>query len=429
MIAWETILFQMIRWPWSMLGVSHASISNWTGYEFAFQVTPKGQGSKPISIATIWPYIAITVFSALPLAMRVQGGAAHGYTILAAANVVIYFTATVTMTILHYRERPAEARQGMFARLYRRLAMASVSTVAAFLLIGCGSTAHASGVQLGVNTQAGATNEYRPWTASGIGEVRSFERLTKSHAAIVGLWVNYPVETVTLGQLRAIGSHHSTPEITWEPWGPGPHTLRTAANPVLPKTIRGSYDAYIRSFARTLRAYRHTVYLRFGQEMNGVWFPWGGQNPASTFIGAWRHIHDVFRSQHATNVRWVWSPLAGCCLDLTRYPGSAYVDVVGFTGLNGGFALPWGGWRTFSQIYDASIQQAIPLGKPIQITETATARGNGAVTRAQWVAAMFADLKRYPQVKAVVWFNVDLRTQGQVDWRVGSDMTGAFARR
>ena len=116
-------------------------------------------------------------------------------------------------------------------------------------------------------------------------------------------------------------------------------------------------------------------------------------------------------------------------LAATAASGSISGDAKAKLGLNGGFALPWGGWRTFSQIYDASDQQAIPLGKPIQINETATARGNGAVTRAQWVAAMFADLKRYPQVKAVVWFNVDLRTQGQVDWRVGSDMTGAFARR
>lgn len=348
------------------------------------------------------------------------------------------------MTILHFKERPAEDRQGVLARAYRRLILALVSVVALLAIVGCGS-AQAT-VQLGVNTQAGATNEYRLWTKQNLSEVRSFERLTKTHSAFVGLWVNYPTEQVRLTQLQAINAHHSIPEITWEPWGPRPHVLTTtnkavaaycsacvlgstatAPIPVLGNTIHNKYDAYIRTFARTIRRYRHTVYLRFGQEMNGSWFPWGTRNSASTYVGAWRHIHDIFRSQHATNVKWVWAPLANCCLSLDRYPGAAFVDVIGFTGLNGGFSLPWGGWRPFSQIYNNSIKTALPLGKPFQISETATAPGRGSVSRAQWVRGMFADLKHFPQVKSVVWFNVDLRKQRQIDWRVGPDMTSAFA--
>ncbi len=334
----------------------------------------------------------------------------------------------MAMTVLHYRE------QGFtLGRRYRRLAIAVVSAMAVLLVVGGASTGAVAALepavtpralQLGVNTQDAATNEFRPWKG-GLGDVRSFERLTKSHAAIVGLWVSYPTQSVALGQLRAIGSHRSVPEITWEPWGSGPHAP-TGTSPVLRDTIRGRYDTYLRSFARTVRAYRHTVYVRFGQEMNGKLFPWGAKNPAGTYVRAWRHIVNVFRSEHATNVRWVWSPLATCCLDLARYPGAAYVDVIGFSGFNGGTLLPgWGGWRSFSQIFNTSIREAISLGKPIEITEVSTVKERGA----RWVAAMFADLKRFPQVKAVVWFNVDLRSQGQLDWRISPDMTSAFAGR
>ena len=237
------------------------------------------------------------------------------------------------------------------------------------------------------------TNEYRPWTASCIGEVRSFERLTKSHAAIVGLWVNYPVENVTLGQLRAIGGHHSTPEITWEPWGPGPHTLMTAANPVLPKTIRGSYDAYIRSFARTLRAYRHTVYLRFGQEMNGVWFPWGRQNPASTFIGAWRHIHDVLRSQHATE-REVGMVVTGGLL-----PGSHALPRLGLCRCRGLHRAERRLRATVGRLADllADLRRLRPAGDPAGQADPDQRDGDGARERRCHQGAMGGSDVRRPE--------------------------------
>ena len=109
-ISWETPLFQMARWPWALLGVLHSAIGNWTGFEFDFHVTPKGQGSKPISFRFLRPYLIIVAFSALPLMLGVDGGAAHGYIILAAANVVFYSAATLTMIALHFYERYAEVR-------------------------------------------------------------------------------------------------------------------------------------------------------------------------------------------------------------------------------------------------------------------------------------------------------------------------------
>ena len=53
------------------------------------------------------------------------------------------------------------------------------------------------------------------------------------------------------------------------------------------------------------------LFVRFAQEMNGDWFPWGrgvDGNTARDFRKAWKHVVDLFRFHGATNVRWVWSP-------------------------------------------------------------------------------------------------------------------------
>src|SRR5262245_53833086 len=56
------------------------------------------------------------------------------------------------------------------------------------------------------------------------------------------------------------------PLLTWEPWTPG-----TADQPAfrLSRIAEGAFDAYVESWARSLRAYGRTLYLRPMHEMNG----------------------------------------------------------------------------------------------------------------------------------------------------------------
>ncbi len=63
-------------------------------------------------------------------------------------------------------------------------------------------------------------------------------------------------------------------------------------------------------------------------EMNGGWFWWGAQDPA-TFHRVWRHMFDYFTTaKHLDNVLWVYSP--NHAADTTaHYPGDAFVDIVG----------------------------------------------------------------------------------------------------
>ena len=98
----------------------------------------------------------------------------------------------------------------------------------------------------------------------------------------------------------------------------------------------GMYDSYLTSFADEVAAFKHTVIISFGHEMNGFWYSWGYHHtPPSTFIAAWRHIVTLFRQQGADNVKWLWqvnslSSQTGPPRDW--WPGSQYVTWVGVSG-------------------------------------------------------------------------------------------------
>ena len=43
----------------------------------------------------------------------------------------------------------------------------------------------------------------------------------------------------------------------------------------LAKIADGGYDSYLLSFANAVAAFRHSVIISFGHEMNGYWYSWG----------------------------------------------------------------------------------------------------------------------------------------------------------
>jgi mannan endo-1,4-beta-mannosidase len=99
---------------------------------------------------------------------------------------------------------------------------------------------------------------------------------------------------------------------------------------------RGAYDAHLRAYANAVASYRGAVIIGFGQEMNEPRYTWGDQKTSpAVFVRAWRRIVNVFRSQHADNVIWIWtigksSATASPLRDW--WPGVRYVTWVGIDG-------------------------------------------------------------------------------------------------
>jgi len=235
-------------------------------------------------------------------------------------------------------------------------------------------------------------------------------------------WAQPETRAFNTEQMDAVYIHGAVPVVTWEPWdamaGPNQPTY------ALRQILAGSYDGYVHEWARAAATWNRPFYLRFAHEMNGTGYPWtptiNGNTPEE-YVATWRHLHDIFQQEGATNTRWVWSPtvLPSDTLPLlaTFYPGDAYVDWVGLDGYNWGTSQTWSHWSDLASVFAASYQTlAAMTTKPMMIAETASAESGG--DKAQWITqGLLTDIpQRFPRIRAVIWFNEAKET----DWRVDS---------
>jgi cellulose synthase (UDP-forming) len=439
-ISWESILFQFVRWPWALIGCASAVWSTITGRENGFKVTPKGAaGERPLPLRVIVPYLVLAAISILPVLLVANPGAARGYYFWALLNGASYLTVSVAVVALHIAENRAHADRRSILRLAGARAMAisviagvlgvagvlhgrdgvdgltwpgqGPAVAAAFVAPHSAAVPAGATVDIGVTTPPLASNATQPWTAADLSTVNAFEREIDKHASVVMWYADWQHSAPSLAQLKMIEQRGSIPEITWEPWDStkGLHTPQPRY--ALRNIVDGKFDAYIRNWAKALTAYGKPVRLRFAQEMNGNWYPWGagtnGNTPAE-FVQAWRHVHDIFAAAGASNVQWVWSPVSGA--PKQYFPGVQYVNRLGVTCLNGGTAAFNQGWRSFAAICGTSLQQlhALAPGLPIDLSEVGSAEAGGS--KAAWITGMFAYLAHQPEVKSLIWFNLDKQT-------------------
>ncbi len=214
-----------------------------------------------------------------------------------------------------------------------------------------------------------------------------------------------------------------------EHWG-GPSEGRLDA------IVAGEYDAHFLRYARDAREGGHGAFLRFGFEMNGDWFPWGGQ-PA-TFIAAWRHLHEVFGREGHSGVRWVWAPNAISGPDapdngIEKYwPGDDVVDVIGLDGYNFGDGYSrWHTWQSCEEVFRPALDKIVESGvpHPVLITEFGCTDEGPPERRAAWIRDAYAFFRGRPEVRGVIWFNFDKRREREPNWRIDADAASLDAWR
>ncbi len=196
----------------------------------------------------------------------------------------------------------------------------------------------------------------------------------------------------------------------------------------VPKINAGLFDDRFREWARAAKQAGGRVLLRFGFEFNGDWFSWGG-DPVG-FVEAWRRVHGLFREQGAENVEWVWaanvtSHPGGADNSMHRYyPGDAFVDWVAVDGYNWGDEhKPWHKWRSAEELFEDVLDEFDRryADKPIMIAEIGCPEGAGD-RKAEWIREAYAYFRRRGQVRAVVWFNLDKRREGELNFRLDSSV-------
>lgn len=164
----------------------------------------------------------------------------------------------------------------------------------------------------------------------------------------------------------------------------------------------GSQDAVIWRAAIALRHVGGNVLLRpFYEFDQPAGHPRAMGTPAQV-IAAWRRVYRIFAAAGATNVHFVWCPMA---FDFARgiaqryWPGSRYVQWVGADGYN----FPGKTWHTFGQIFGGAYSFAAHQHRPLIAAETASPANDPRTPG--WMAAAAAWIRLHPDFKAVSYFD------------------------
>ena len=191
-----------------------------------------------------------------------------------------------------------------------------------------------------------------------------------------------------------------------------------------------------KAFAQGAGAWNKPVFIRFGHEMNGSWYPWGewidkneNQNfdpeeatnfSGANYIEAYRNVASMFRL-YAPKATLVWCPNSGLVGGGRRdpfrrwYPGDDVVDWVGLDVYERGFFLPkadahlWAGQFAYNLTHDAADDPNTPANESVGFYN------------------IYANVKRKPilicETAATQSFRTDLaldqRAKMTRDWKIG----------
>jgi hypothetical protein len=347
------------------------------------------------------------------------------------------------MTVLHSQggvrngKRPAIVAFTLLLALLSAIVSPSMAAgnSAALAPAGCGDGPSGSGqVYLGAWIPAAYDDPRVSRAADPAGQ---FEARAGKGVSILQRWEHWglgPGGRIDIKWLRRVAEAGAYPMITWVPWDP------TVANPgdqrgyLMRDVANGAHDGYIADIASEVAEWDGPLFVRFAQEMNGTWYPWGKhQNSPDDYIAAWRHVHQIFQDRGAGHVTWVWNPSEkNHAESLGRwYPGDDVVDWVAVDGYNWDAPQYWregdDTWRLLDRVFRPSfddIATFVPADKPRMIAETSTnERGDDPGKKAAWICDAFGRAlpEVLPEVKAVLWFDEPTNEGGWVvPWPIDS---------
>lgn len=143
--SWELILFQLIRWPWAMVGAFQGVRAGLSAEERAFKVTPKGErGLKPLPARMVLPSLLVGALPAWVAVATAKPGIALGLFVLATMQALTYLVAVCSAIAIHAWQNASvelEERFGPVQRL-RLVAGDTVLLTGGFALLTIGALAY-----------------------------------------------------------------------------------------------------------------------------------------------------------------------------------------------------------------------------------------------------------------------------------------------
>jgi beta-mannanase len=191
--------------------------------------------------------------------------------------------------------------------------------------------------------------------------------------------------------------------------------------PNLYSIVEGHFDAFLKQWAKEIKKVDGIVLLRILHEFNGDWYPWciaKNNNDPVLLVKAFQHIHNIFKEQQVTNVKFIWCPNSTSFPQekwnyiMDAYPGDEFVDYVGLDIYNGaGQEAPvWRSFRKEGIENYFTLTQHFP-DKPLLVCEVASRERKknepqASQNKAEWIRQMSDALKTdMSKVKLLSWFN------------------------
>jgi mannan endo-1,4-beta-mannosidase len=239
---------------------------------------------------------------------------------------------------------------------------------------------------------------------------------------------NFPMDSV-----QAIWRRGAVPVLTWEPMVLEPNERAVLADEIL----GGKWDAYLDSFAESVREIRVPIIIRFGHEMNLKRYHWGttpseyGPDSPKVYREVYLYVWRRFQREGVSNVLWAfcpnndsdpwpvpkstseWNSIAA------YFPGVKYVDIIGVDGYNWGTSQTmqtngWdSSWKSFHELFARARSELESLAPslPFFIFETSSSDNGGDKKR--WFQEI-ATFSRELDITGVIFFHV----KKEQDWRV-----------
>lgn len=203
---------------------------------------------------------------------------------------------------------------------------------------------------------------------------------------------------------------------------------------------RGKADRGLKNIARAYADWssqgtNRLAFIAPFPEMNGAWETYG-EDPTN-FKLAYQRVQNIFTQAGVkpNAVRWVFAP-NGWSPDKHNfeyyYPGDNSVDVVAFSGYNWGYCpnAAWKHWSQPQEVYQPYIKRLQKLAphKPVFIAQIATtsytAAGSLSGVKNRWLQDTYSYLASIPQVKGIIYFNIDKECDWQLLDSKGDKFTG-----
>ena len=205
--------------------------------------------------------------------------------------------------------------------------------------------------------------------------------------------------------------------------------------------IAGQFDAELRQWARDAKADGIPLCVEFCVEVNGQWFPWNGfWNGGGTTTGygdptypdgperyrdAYRHVIDLFRSEHVSNITWFFHTTSYAEPDEAwndpkyYYPGDDYIDWIGVS-VYGALYPAQNYWDTFDETLtdNNAVQKLLEISntKPFALLEFGVTDFHPLGSKPQWLTEAFDSIltDRYIHFSAINYWHENWDNNGSM---------------